>query len=161
MKKSTLQRDTNSVKFTLRKTSLLVTAGVVYLLGQYLRGQWLLNTKLDFMCHPYMENGKIYCHSLYQNAGFVFMAAGQVLAIAGIILLFANARGITTCWRFSRWYIPICTLIVIFFFPLPIFPVVAPTGRETAVVVFGSIYIFVTFCIVLWSFFGARRSGKI
>jgi hypothetical protein len=157
MKKFTLH-DTNSIKFSMRKTSLLVTAGAVYLLGQYLRGQWLLNTKLDFMCHPYVENGKIYCHSLYQNIGFVFMAAGQVLAIAGIILLFANAKAITACWRFSRWYLPISIILIIYLaqnFSVPVRGLVAP---QTWIVLFGSIYIICVLCMVIWHFFHALRA---
>lgn len=136
-----------------QKISFLLTSGVVYLGGEYLRGQWFLNTKLDFLCHPYLENGKVYCHSLYQNTGFVFIAAGQMLAIAGIILLFANEAGVRAWWRMSRSFIPLAILAVVFFPPLSPLSLLSggTPNYEVAVQIFGFVYIISTLVLVVRS----------
>ncbi len=100
------------------KTFFLASAGIVYLLGQYLSGTW---TWARF-CLPYAENGKIYCNSPYLDTGMILIAAGEVLAIAGVILLFANEKGVRAWWHMSRWFLPIAALITI------LLPVSSPLG---------------------------------
>ncbi|HEX8947030.1 MAG TPA: hypothetical protein VF829_02345 [Candidatus Paceibacterota bacterium] len=139
------------MKIWKQKVSFLVTAGFVYLLGEYLRGQWFLNTKLDRLCHPYWENGSLYCHSPYQGLGFVFIAAGEVLAIAGVILLLANEKGVRAWWRMSRWFLPVAALITIFLpvsSPLGIFLGRSPNYTAT-IWLLGFIYILTTLVLVI------------
>ena len=150
----------NPMKSWMKKISFLITAGVVYLIGQYLRGQWFVNTKFDFLCHPYIENGSIYCHSLYQNAGFLLIAVGEVLAIEGLILLFANEKGFHSWWRFSRLGLPITVFIIIFLANSLALPITGLVSPEPLVWLFGFIYILITLIIIIKNSFTVRRHEK-
>lgn len=83
------------------------------------------------------------------NVGWPLIAAGEVFAIVGVILLFANASGLRAWWKLSIWYVPIVTLFVIFAAPLPLFPVVAPLSRESVTWFFGFPYIVLSLGAVL------------
>lgn len=100
----------------------------------------------------------MYCHSLYQSTGFVFITLGEVLAIAGVILLFANEQGVRAWWRMSRWYVPVsavATLLLSYTFYLPVTGLVS---AEAWIRLFGLIYILVTLVLVIRGFFVARRA---
>ena len=156
MEQSLTHARTNPMKMWTKKISFLITAGVVYLLGEFLSGVWLFAS----FCQPYAENGKIYCNSPYLDIGFAFIAVGQVLAIVGIILLFANTDGFRAWWRFSRWYVPIAAIIIIFFTPVALFSSLMLSSvipRDRAVYDFGAIYILVTLILVIRGFSASRR----
>ena len=137
----------------MKKIYLLITTGVIYLIGQYLAGSWITAS----FCQQYFENGKFYCNSPYLDMGLIFITVGEVLAVTAVLLFFANERGFYTWWRMSRWYLPI-SIVSIFFFAqtlyLPLSGLVAP---ESLIWLFGSVYILVTFIIVLWGFFSTSR----
>ena len=100
------------MKFWIQKLLVLFFAGVIYSIGEFLRGDWFVNTKLGFLCNPYMENGRVYCHSLYLDTGLVLIAAGEILALVGLMLLFANREGLRKWWWTSLVYVPLSALIV-------------------------------------------------
>lgn len=140
----------------IKKLSVLVSAGVVYIAGQYFLGNWLMGTKLDFICHPYVSNGRTYCHSLYLDTGLALIAAGEALAIVGVILLFANAAGLRRWLWFSLFYLPLAAITVIWFTPTAPCLVMCGTPAPdytNMVWNFGYPYIFITLCIVLYSRF--------
>lgn len=145
------------IDFLKKKIPVFGFAGILYLLGEYLRGDWFVGTKMDFLCHPYIENGKLYCHSLYLDTGLVLIAAGEIFAIVGIILLLANERGLRAWWRVSRWFVPIATLLAIV---LPVtfsLPVTGYISREAVVWLLGYLYILTTLLIVLGTRYAARK----
>lgn len=140
------------------KFYFIAVAIALYFVGQYFRGFWWPNFTWPFPCDVIVFGENSYCDPIFLDTlGWPLIAAGKVLAIAGIIVFFANESGFRAWWRFSRWYIPVIAVIIIFFFPLPIFPVVAATRRDTAVVFFGAIYILITLGITIWGLFSARR----
>jgi hypothetical protein len=134
--------------FLFKKGSIFLLAGVFYFFGQYLRGEWFVNTKIDFLCHPYIENGKTYCHSIYLNQSFSLIAIGEIFAIIGIILLFANERGFRSWFFMSLWFVPLAALAIIFVTPLLILPINAHASYDGMVWLFGYIYIFITLILV-------------
>jgi hypothetical protein len=140
------------MKIWMKKIFFLAASGVVYLVGEYLRGVWFENLPIN-PCQYSIDQQGIFCNSPYVDIGFAFMAAGQVFAIIGIILLFANEKGFRAWWRFSRWYVPIVAFIVIFLSPIVLFHSLmlsSSISRERVVYDFGAIYILVTLFIIIW-----------
>lgn len=136
----------------LKKISLLPFAGIIYLLGQYLRGLWFQHLAVfDYFLNPcrYSVDGAgVFCNSPYLETGFTLIAAGEMLAIVGIIILFANERGWRAWLKFSYFFVPIAAFIVIFLSPMPLFPIVPPVSREVVTFVLGYVYILITLVIV-------------
>lgn len=145
------------MKNPIQKSSVLLFAAAIYMLGEFFRGDWFVNTRFGFFCNSYIENGKVYCHSPYLDTGLILIAAGEILAIAGLMLLFANKEGLRK-WRWmSLVYLPLSALIVanthqtggwISFSPSP----------EHVTWLLGYFYLLLTFAIVVGTRYVARRS---
>ncbi len=134
-----------------KKSSLFVVAGIVYLAGAFFSNP----STLGFcVTRPYVNNFCLADTAI--NIGWPLIATGEIFAIIAIILLFANERGIHTWWRMSRWFVPIATLIIIFFAPFPLLPVVAPISRAHITWFFGFLYILITLWIVIWDYVASR-----
>ncbi len=137
------------MKNWIKKISVLVGAGVVYLVGQYFRGVWFEHLPINLCLYSEGSN-RAYCNWPYfETLGLPLIAVGEIFAIVGVILLFANASGLRAWWKLSIWYVPIVALFVIFAAPLPLFPVVAPMSRESLVWIFGVVYIVLSLGAVL------------
>ncbi len=143
-----------------KKGLLFVAAGIAYLLGQYFRGFWMETLPIRSFCHSYLENGHLYCNSPFiDTLGWPLITLGEMLALVGLVVLFANARGFRSWLRFSYVYVPLIALIVIFVFPLPLAPLAPPAPRWGAVRAFGVLYALITAGIVLYARLRAPRSA--
>ena len=89
--------------------------------------------------------------------GFPLIAAGEIFAIAGLMLLFANKEGLRKWWWTSLVYVPLSALVVanthqtggwISFSPSP----------EHVTWLFGYFYLLLTFAIVAGTRYVAYRS---
>lgn len=145
----------------IKKLSVLGVAGVVYVVGQYFRGIWFENLPLN-PCEFGVDQQGIFCNSPYVDVGFALIDASEIFAIVGVILLFANENGMRAWWRFSRWYVPIATLLVILIGPVNLSPLGLLSGGEGSVEpvvwLFGSLYILFTLGIVLRGLWHGRAT---
>lgn len=149
-----------TINLWYRKASVFVVAGVVYLAGQYFRGMWFVNTNLQGFCRSYFENGKAYCNSPYmETLGWPLIHLGQTLAIAAIILLFANAVTFRKWLKFSLFYIPIATALTLWMYPAHT-PLGGVVPISQGVYLFGGLFVISTLSIVIRDFFIARRAHK-
>ncbi len=147
-----------------KKISVFVTAGLVYLTGQYFRGVWFVNTNLQGFCRSYLENGKIYCNSPYLDTlGWPLIDLGQMLAIVAVILLFANAATFRKWLKFSLFYIPIAVGLVYLIYPINIGLgfLSQPTPRSQGVYPFGELFVIITLGIVGWGGYTSRRGSRV
>lgn len=146
----------------LKQLLVFLVAIFTYIAGQYFRGEWFLNTPLDTVCHPYVENSKIYCHSLYLGTGISLIAAGTIFAIVGAILLFANERGMRKWLKFSLCFVPIAIIVDIYFVPSSPLGLLdaGPGDRVNTVWNLGYLYIFVTAAIVLATRYASWRKWR-
>src|SRR3989344_840108 len=142
-----------------KRFSVFGLAGMLYVVGQYLWGRWFESFPIN-LCQYVTDTQGTYCHSPYINTGFALIAAGQVFAIVGVILLFANRAA----WR--RWlvsslvYVPITAYIS--FSVGGLSPLGLPTYNSVGypdrwIWLFGALYILITFIIVLVSRLRAPR----
>lgn len=138
---------------------MILAAGAVYLLGQYFRGYWLPNFTWPFRCYMVQYQGTTYCDPQYLGTlGWPLITAGEVLAIVGVILLFANARALRGWWRMSCWYVPAAVLLVIFLpYQSPLNFMSGSPDYNLTVQLWGGLYIIITLGIVLWDFFASPR----
>lgn len=140
-----------------KKFSVFVVAAITYLVGQYFRGSWLADQNIRTFCHSYTENGKLYCNSPYLDTlGWPLITLGEFLAVIGIVLLFANERALHRWFKFSLFYVPIATILVLWIYPLTA-PLGAIAGYDVGVNNAGWLYLFATLYIVLREFFRKRK----
>ena len=132
------------------KIFFLLFAGVVFLTGQYFRGVWIENLPIDICLHSENIQSSSCNWQYFNSLGLPLITAGQLLAIVGVIVLFANELGFRRWWRVGRWYIPIAALLAFTIFPTSYLGVL-PIDREWAVHAFGYLLILTTLVIVLWS----------
>ncbi len=146
----------NSMKIWMKRGSVFLIAGVVYLVGQYFRGVWF-NPSWPSPCQEIHSGSVVYCNAPYLDTlGFPLIFLGQMLAIVAIILLFASADTFRKWLKFSIFYIPIAIILanLIYPFRLPPGPVVL---ISSAVYPFGWLFVIITLGIVLWSLLTSRR----
>lgn len=145
---------------SLRTSSyVLLSAGVLYLVGQYFQGDWPQH--FPVLC-LYKESAQgAYCNWPYLDIGLSFIAAGEIFFIVGIILLFANEVGLRRWWRVSRWYVPIATAFIAIAGPLNFSPLGLLNGGSgdyaTGVWILGLIYIIITLVVVIKGRLAAGR----
>jgi hypothetical protein len=138
----------------IKKLSVFVPAGALYLVGQYLWGRWFEDFPIN-LCQYITDAQGTYCYSPYVNTGFALIAAGEILAIVGVILLFANAAGLRRWLWLSLFYVPLAVIIAIWFVPTaPSLGFMNGGGasggdRVNTVWNLGYLYILITFIIVL------------
>ena len=136
------------MKLTYKKVSLFAIAGVAYLVGQYFRGVWFLGSAIPNVCGHAEAGGIPFCNSPFiDTLGWPLIILGQSLAIAAIILVFANARAWHAWVRFSIWFVPISALVIISVFPVPFVPGFE-LSRANATYLFGNLYAIITALIV-------------
>jgi hypothetical protein len=132
-----------------KKIPLFVFAGVVYFVGQYLRGVWFLNTNIPNLCgHVYDDFGP-FCNSPYLDSGWALIVAGEWFALIAAMMLFANARAWQAWFWFSSFFLPTAALITFGLFPQPFFE--GLIEQDHVARIFGIIYTVVTLGIVLYT----------
>ena len=134
------------------KISVFGFAGVLYLVGRFLGEPQIFG-----FCKMRPYQSDLCLADTAVNIGWPLIAAGEIFAIVGIILLLANERGVRAWWRVSRWFVPTATLLAIV---LPItfsLPVTGYISRESVVWLLGYLYILLTLAIVLWSWWKGRN----
>ena len=143
-----------------KKASVFVVAGIVYLIGQYFRGAWFVDTNFQSFCHPYLENGKMYCNSPYiETLGWPLIDFGQMFVIVAVILLLMDAETFRKWFKFSIFYIPIAIILTLWMYPTQtLLGAVVPISQ--GVHFFGDPYIWITFGIFLWGLYTSRRSKR-
>ncbi len=83
-----------------------------------------------------------------------------MLAIVGIILLFANARGLRLWLRFSLFYIPIAVALSFWIYPLSLIPGGTVFPVSYGVYPFGRLYVLLTLGIVLWTWWKGSAASR-
>ena len=142
-----------------KKGLVFVIACAAYLFGQYFRGEWISPT-WPFACQLIHSGAMSYCSAPYiDTLGWPLIMLGKVLALVGLVLLFANRRGFHSWLRFSYVYVPLIAVIVVFVFPLPLAPLAPPAPRWGAVRAFGVLYALITAGIVLYARLRASRGA--
>lgn len=83
--------------------------------------------------------------------GWPLIAAGEVFALIGVILLFANASGLRAWLKMSAVFVPLAILGVVFFPVLSPLGLIAPTtpDYQFAVRLFGFAYLILSLGAVL------------
>lgn len=144
-----------------KKASIFIAAALAYLVGQYFRGVWLAGAAIRPFCRSYLENGRIYCNSPYYDTwGLPLIVLGKFLGAIGLVLLFANERGWRAWLKFSAFYIPIATALILWIYPyrFSLFMLGDQTVEyASGVSRAGWLYLFATIGIVIWT---RIRSGK-
>ncbi|OGG48490.1 hypothetical protein A3G63_01495 [Candidatus Kaiserbacteria bacterium RIFCSPLOWO2_12_FULL_52_8] len=146
-----------------KKITVFIAAGVVYLIGQYFRGMWFVDTNFPNICRSYIQSGKTYCNSPYLDTlGWPLIDLGQMLGVVAIILLAANAETFRKWVKFSLYYIPIVVLLDILIYPsinigLGFLSGYQPTNYFLGVYPFGKLYVILTLGIVVWGLFTSHR----
>lgn len=127
------------MKFWMQRLPIFLVAGVVYGLGEW---YWHSRSTTAML-----------------NFGQPLIAAGQILAIVGIILLAANQRALHKWLWFSLVYIPLGALFVVASYPVSgaIFDFSSPPVHNTWLV--GYLYILITLIIVLHGWWRGRRGA--
>jgi hypothetical protein len=142
----------------IQKLAVFIIAGVAYLIGQYFRGYWWPNVTWPFSCARVVSGATSYCDSYVRdpfNLAWPLIAAGKILAVIAVILLFANAAGRRAWLKMSLIYVPFTIIATVHF------PVLSPLGfigsktpnYEAAVWFFGIPYVLITLGIVLYTRF--------
>ncbi|MHB1769973.1 MAG: hypothetical protein ACYCPH_02760 [Minisyncoccota bacterium] len=147
------------MKFWIQKLSILISAGVVYLFGQYFRGNWIEN--FPFLCLYKESPTGAYCNWPYFDTGLILIAAGEILAIAGLILLFANKEGLRKWQWMSLVYIPISIFIVAHTHQTPGDWISFSPSPEHVTWLLGYFYLLLTVAIVTGTRYVANRSPAI
>jgi len=147
------------MKIWILKITLLLAAGIVYVMGQYYRGPWFENFSVN-ACRYGVDAQGMFCNSPFVDTGLALIAAGQIFAIAGLILLFANKEGLRKWLWMSAAYLPLGALIVL---NIPTeshaWAISLTPSREHATWLLGYPYILLTLGIVLWGWWrGQERS---
>lgn len=147
------------MKIWILKIGVLLSAGVVYLVGQYFRGNWWPNFTWPYQCNKVVFGNTSYCDPVFmESLGFPLIAAGQILAIAGLILLFANKEGLRKWLWMSAVYLSLGAIIVL---NIPTeshaWAISLTPSREHATWLLGYLYILTTLVIVAYTRYAARK----
>jgi len=147
------------MKTWILKSLVFAIATLIYLFGQYFRGVW--TERFPFLCLYKESPTGAYCNWPYfDSIGWPLIAAGQILAIAGLILLFANKEGLRKWLWMSAVYLPLGALIV---FNIPTeshaWALSLTPSREHATWLLGYGYLFLTFIIVAGTRYAARKKS--
>lgn len=148
------------MKLWQKQLSVFILAGGVYVVGQYLRGEWFMNFPINVCSLPDSLYGTVRCASPYKIVGLTLIALGEVLAVVACSLCLANAETFSKWLKFCLYYIPVAIFLDLTLFPFTL-PGIAfssvTIGREVGVVGFGRIWILATVCIVLWGLYTNNR----
>jgi uncharacterized membrane protein len=143
-----------------KKISIFVLAGIAYLVGQYFRGVWFLGSSIPNVCGHAEAGGVPFCNSPYLDTlGYPLIVLGQMLALVGIVMLFADERGWRRWLKFSLVYVPIATALTFWMYPTHSL-LGAPVPITQGVYLFGYPYVFITLGIVLLSWIQAWRARR-
>ena len=148
----------------IKKFLIFIAAAAIYLTGQYFRGVWLGHF-LPGLCLYKESPAGAYCNWPYfATLGLPLIAAGEIFAIVGVIMLFANKAGMRMWARFSIWYVPLAVIIAAYFVPsspLGLLNGGAFTGdRVNTVWLLGYFYILWAFAIVAGTRYSAWRASR-
>ena len=138
------------MKLARSKFYVFIVVGVIYFIGQYLRGFWFPLITWPFHCYLIHSGTTIYCDPISLDTGFTLISLGQWSLLVAAVLLFANERGFKRWLKFSYFYIPILLIIVFAVFPVAM-PVGTSLSSESAVRNFTILYAIITAGIVLYS----------
>src|SRR3989344_1196013 len=139
------------MKIWIKKLSIFIAAAALYVAGYF-----LIQLRIQNICSDH--DPAEYCWIDFPaSIGWPLSTAGEMLAIVGVILLFANELGFRRWWRVGRWYIPIAALLAFTIFPTSYLGVL-PIDRDWAVGAFGYLLILITLIIVLWSWLSRHPS---
>lgn len=146
-----------SLKSCIPKILVFLGAAVVYLLGQYFRGIWFEHFFIN-TCAYAKDQWGVFCNSPYSlSLGFPLILAGEVFAIAGIIMLFATEQAWRKWLWMSAFFIPISAILINWIYPFGLPPGIT-VPISSGVAVFGRLYIIITLGIVIQGYFAARRN---
>ncbi|MFA7302396.1 MAG: hypothetical protein WC030_01470 [Candidatus Paceibacterota bacterium] len=148
------------MKLWHKQLIMFLLAGGVYVVGQYLRGEWFMNFPINVCSFAASVYGTVVCASPYQSVGLTLIALGEVLAVLACSLCLANIQTFSKWLRFCGYYIPVAILLDFVFFPFSI-PTIAFSpviiGREVGVVMSVYLLTFITVCMVLWGLYTENR----
>ena len=141
------------MRTSVKKFLIFVFAGAVYLIGQFFANPQFFGYCME---RPYKYD---FCLAYAAvNIGWPLIAAGHMLAIAGIILLFANARALRNWLWMSVVYLPLAAIMVIWYTPTaPCIFMCGPPDYENMTRNLGYLYILITLVIVLLSWWPSRK----
>ena len=153
------------MKNLYKKGSVFVVAVVLYLVGQYFRGVWFLGSSIS-VCRNSVDQWGTFCNSPYIDTfGYPLITAGEFLAVIAVVLLFANERALRRWFKFSLFYIPIVSVLVLLIFPIPFswglgldVSGVLTINYDVGVHLAGWLYLFATLYIVIREYF--RKTAK-
>lgn len=147
------------MKLWHKKSLVFVSAGLVYLAGQYFRGAWFENFIIN-TCRESIDAFGTFCNSSYSaNLGWPLITLGKMLAVVWLILLLADERTFKKWARFSLWYIPAALVLSYLIYPIRFFPGAPVLPVTYGVYPFGYLYIAATLGIVLWGRWRARKAA--
>lgn len=131
---------------------VLFGAGILCLVGQYFRGSWWPGLTWPFSCVQVKTQFLTYCAPTHINTlGLPFIVAGEVLFVIALLLIFANELGFRRWWHFSRWFIPITALFLVYCTPIAL-PVNSFIYTDKVVDLLGFyIYVPITLAIIVIS----------
>ena len=139
------------MKYWIQKFLAFFIAGVMYIIGEFFS-----NPQSFGYCQTRPDRNSLCLANTAINIGWPLIAAGEILALVGLILLFANQEGLRKWWWTSLVYVPLSALIVanthqtggwISFSPSP----------EHVTWLLGYGYLLLTFAIVAGTRYVARR----
>ncbi|MDO8407667.1 MAG: hypothetical protein Q7S95_00310 [bacterium] len=145
------------MKIWIQKSSIFLFAGFLYGVGQFFASpQWF------GYCQARPYESSLCLADTAVGTGWPLIAAGQILAIAGLILLFANREGLRKWLWMSAVYLPLGALIVL---NIPTeshaWAISLTPSREHATWLLGYLYILTTLLIVLWGWWKGKHSRPI
>ncbi len=148
------------MKISIKKLGIFIVAGIIYIVGQYFRGVWFLSTFIPNVCRNSVDDSGVFCNSPYvETLGIPLITAGEILAVVGIILLFANERAWRAWAKFSLVYIPVATVLTLWIFPFKLPPGVE-VSLSRGVYDFGVLYAIITLCIVIFGWWKERKNSQ-
>ena len=128
-----------------KKSPVIIAAGLVYLAGQYFRGEWLPYFTWPLPCHEITFGASTYCDPRYMDTlGWPLITLGQMLAIIWFILLLADERTYRRWLKVSAFYIPIAIGLSFLIYPIRFVPSgpIAPVSYGICPI--GELYILIT-----------------
>lgn len=143
------------MKNWITKSAMFLFACAAYLFGQYLRGPWFENFPWS-SCRNSIDAQGVFCNSPSVDTGLVLIAAGEILAIAAVMLLFANKEGMRKWAWASIVYLPVSVLIISSINPNPSGWINFTPSPEHVTWLLGYGYLLLTFAIVAGTRYAAR-----
>lgn len=147
----------------IQKSLVLLGAVILYVLGQYFRGYWWPNFTWPFRCAHVISGATLYCNPYVRDPlrlAWPLIAAGEILAIVSLIVLFADRGGFRKWGWMSLVYLPVSTIIVGSIGPHPATWVTAYVSPEHATWLLGYGYILLTLAVVAGTRFAAWKFPK-